>query len=55
VITIGPIAGRPWATKVRRCNWVPARSCWGNWKSCFYLFILRANVSSCGFGALFPH
>lgn len=26
VITIGPIAGRPRATKVRRCNWVPARS-----------------------------
>ena len=54
VITIGPIAGRPWATKVRRCNWVPARSCWGNCKSCFYLFILRANVSSCGSGAQFP-
>jgi hypothetical protein len=43
-IAIGWITGRPWATKVRRCNWVPARPCWGNCKSCFHLFILRREV-----------
>jgi hypothetical protein len=50
-ITIGPIAGRTWATEVRRCNWVPARSCWGNCRVAFYLFILRAEFSTCASGA----